>query len=1518
MTQVGGPAAINGFLYQIIHHIGWLAELRLAGTLDGQQVTDACLVLEPRTGGDARAEAASRYLVEQYKTRSDGTWSIAQINDVLRDLRKSVPSSLPGHAEYRFVTDGRSGRLEAFTAFLADIKAATGPAGIEAVAQRDFGNGLIATSREYFDRIVAETRSPGIEATEQEREIVFHLLSRFDMEFEAGGNARATQIERLLRRYAPDLGSEQNVREHLVGVLVERLSKGEVQLGVEQINELLRHVGLNPERVRRYGLLAESMGRLTAGRLESARYRPQRDVRDVPDWPADKHVLLISGESGAGKTWRLGRLLCARVEARQIVTFVHRATSRGDLFEQAARDFWQRGLGETSDRTLLALTYYLRELSSGEAIPELLVALDDVRDVDLARELVRQDWSDLGIRLAMTVPSAVAQAVRMTDGDVVHLHTVGNFTLGELDELLRRGGRRWADLPPDQRQLLRNPILAGLYLELPYTSFQSAPRSEYEILEGFWQRIATRGGSGDNGIALALGAHFLANQPYPLPRPMWGGIGLDSNATLTRLEAAGWLQSTENGEISFAHDRLLNWAIAKHVVSQFRSQSMSLDELTSLLADEEQPNRERSRRLGYLLMDVLWMLAEDENNKSALCQILQSLEAHRHTHHRIDELYEDLLPTLGERIVPSLLERLNHATATSDNDYHVHLIGKAFVNLASQENVRLNDAVSSLLNSSSPDHQDVAIAVLKAKPTAQYLDRLWEVHQERTLEFFEAENVSRHRDYEASSAALHAAVAQDPDWLRCRIASSDPTVEQVSELGYLLNRLEHPDASAIWAELGDVLIEKVPENRPRSILHCIGRFSDHTKLDFVVRHLTVREDFASGAALRALSFLNPTEAIDRLADVDEAERYFTRNDWLPVLLHTQPDLTRERILELAEASSSGRRLIEMIFAERPDEMDGDMLRFVLRAFEEELQVRHDEISDGDPGWLFGPLGFLAHVARPDLLKIIEAEAGGRLEELLTSVALSRLHTNSNYYDGVRENARRILLMIGGDGFATMIKRELESEHYWIRHSGLKWAYMCPNDEVVQQLSTIARRPVPYDTNGKRVSEPYFEFHQSVKALAALGADEALISALWENGVAEVPTSLAGLREHVGPLPKPLTTKALQTLQAASQDEAPSDAPLSTALAIAWLSGDEELIPAVRAILERADPESQVAGLACIALINLGDQSDEFAHLAQNLARSNKNTWWGLNALRSLDARGLERLRDLLQEQSPQYRAQYDDLLIRDLYRNPATREAAIDTAVKRCQHGRFHIDAPYDIAAEANDPGLREQIIDKAFAARSFVTTMPLRAIDGLAKFDADRAVEAIELALRFHPAIERELCRRLVRLAPTTAAAKLIQLVVSIERASLRRAAGRALRRLDPDEISGLLIEQLSGVTAKRKAAAELAGWVSVTATTDALSITAEHDSSPEVRHAALAALSMQRREETVRSLMSQFRSAPSTRRWGLFVTIVDIGDPFLLTDKSDPLWLGNILTGDVPDAFAEYATPILDRRKKEEERKK
>jgi hypothetical protein len=290
-------------------------------------------------------------------------------------------------------------------------------------------------------------------------------------------------------------------------------------------------------------------------------------------------------------------------------------------------------------------------------------------------------------------------------------------------------------------------------------------------------------------------------------------------------------------------------------------------------------------------------------------------------------------------------------------------------------------------------------------------------------------------------------------------------------------------------------------------------------------------------------------------------------------------------------------------------MDKPMLRFVLRALEKDLHDRLDEAIAENPNWLYHPLNFLGRIARLELLAILESEAGGELERMIIAVSCSRLRTNSASRDDILEGARRLLILIGGEGITTLIKRELESEHFWVRHGGLKWAFVRRDDGIIERLVTIARRPVPRDSSGKPESEPYLEFHQAITALAALGPDVVFVETLWHTGMAGVPINLAELRAHRGPLPKALTEQVRSTLES----DTPAENSLLSALVIAELSGDADLILAVRSVLSRADPESRVARYACIALRQLGDRSDGFARLALRIAQTEANVMWGLNS-----------------------------------------------------------------------------------------------------------------------------------------------------------------------------------------------------------------------------------------------------------------------------------------------------------------
>lgn len=1499
MTQAGGPAAINGFLYQILHHIGWVADVRLDGA--DQEVKNARLVLEPRNGGDARAEALGQYLVEQYKTRANGTWALTDVETILRDLRKAVPPSLPTNALYRFVTDGRAGRLGEFKAFLDALKSVEGPDHLNNSEKRNFRRELTVTDREFFDHIVKKTRNGEPQLPANECAVVFHLLSRFEMAFCVTSSDLIKKIERDLCPYVADLRDERGVRERLVGLLMERLSKGEIRLNSTGLGGLLREAGLSIERLHNLKRLSETMAELSRDRLVRIGYRHEKDVREVPGWPEEKPVLLITGESGVGKSWQLGKYLEECVEASRIATLVLGAKTTEDILTRAARDIWQSGLGETSEKSLRAVSNFLPKIDPDTPIPLLTVAVDDIQDVDVARDLIRQDWTDWGMRLILTVPHTVDRELEQIDRKNIHVHRVGDFSVNELDALLKQQGQKWADLPSDLKKLLCKPILAGLFLELSDTSFQfqDAPCSEYEIFEKFWERIVTKCQPGDEGIVTALATHTHEGKSYPLLRTEWQEIGL-TDENLARLQAAGWLRSLELGEVEFAHDRLLNWAVAKSLARKFQREELSIDELYDILFVKNK--EQEGHQLGYVPMDTFWLLADEDTHSKALGQLVAKINDYTL------EDYLHLLPTLGQRSIPILLELLNRTTSDSDCDYKVSLIGKALANLARQEKIELEE-VTALLNKPDPYQQSVAIAVLEAVPEPCHLDRLWELHQQRADARDNNSDWYNRADYQASSAALRAGIELDPEWLRNRILAADKDRERIVELGYLLSGLEHPDAPAIWQDTSDVLMSKISPNKPRSLITCIARFGDQEKIDFVIKHLSCSEDFASSAAIEALTILDPQEAVDRLIEVEESDLYLTRNQWLPHLLRVRPEQTRQKILELANSAARGYGLITSIFWERPDEIDEAMLRFVLRTLEIDLRDLREAFTE-EPPILNNPLDFLGRIACPKLLKILQEEAGGELERLIVEVAFSRLHTNDGYLDSILENARRILILIEGQGITTLIKRELSSEHFWVRYGGLKWAFVRADDSTIEQLAAIACRPIPRDTNGQPESGSFRDFCQSLTALAALGADSVLVEVLNQTGVVDIPIHLANLRAHRGPMPKALTNSAIQMLQ----DAALPEDLLQTYLVIAWLSGDADFIPTVRTVLERAEPESQIANYACIALQYLGDQSDDFARLAAHLAQTKENAEWGLNALIGLKNKGLKFLQNWIQSPST---TEYIDSVIRILYHYAETRESAVDAAMHRYLNSSFTHHPLYDIAAESDNPDLRKQILEVAFAERAYVAIEPLRAIQGLVKLDVDRAdvdraIEAIEHGLQFHPNIERDLCLLLVRIAPETAAKKLLESVIKIERESLIPAAGRALRRLDPTIVAPSVIERMSiPLSSRRESVAELAGWLPIPEITEALGHLADHDNSIDVRRVALAALERHRKEKMVCELLEAFPHAKPEHQWALLVAILEVADPYLLTDREDPLWIGQIFKKGIPYVFVHHAKGILEKRK-------
>lgn len=762
-----------------------------------------------------------------------------------------------------------------------------------------------------------------------------------------------------------------------------------------------------------------------------------------------------------------------------------------------------------------------------------------------------------------------------------------------------------------------------------------------------------------------------------------------------------------------------------------------------------------------------------------------------------------------------------------------------------------------------------------------------------------------HDDYERTSKALRTAITHDPSWLRDKIVSPELAPDALPTLAFQLSVLDAPDAADIWRETRDVLTAKTPETERRGVLHCIARFADGDMSDFVIDQISRKDDYAGAAALNALSIIDPDLAVEQMAEVDEVQLNGFRDQWLPELLRTRRERTLQRLLEIAKADGRGFRRIADLFSKRHDLVDARVLRFLLRTLESELS-KHllDSIASADPIWTYFRFDFLSRMARPELLAVLEEEAGGELESMITALACSRVgRISPRQHDAVFETARLTLLMIGGEGINEVIRRQLDSEEQEIRINALDWASLLPDPLIAEKVAEIARGRTGAEVAGSLGKEGY----HAMVALAHLGTDGELADALHRTDGKDVPPGLAELRAHRGPMPKELTRRAEKALSNAGT----SERGVRAALVVAWVSADPQMMGLVRAVLESADPSSVTARLACIALDELGDRSVAFAGLVVPLLRAEDNVDVALKALSGMGDSGCDRIGDWLMECSdaPSYR--YASQAIRILYENPRRRQTAVAAALDCCKRGLFLADPPWEIAAEIGDSKVRERMLEIAFTPHPVRPLDTMRAIDGLAKFNVPKAVDAVRFAFGNSPNLAPQLCSKLVRIAPDGAARLLVEAAVSTEQTALKEAAGRALRRLDADRVTDVLIEEMQSDRAGRRlSAVQMAGWLPEPQIAEAVATLAGSDDSLRVRRAALACMEAHRSEATVRELLESFSGSTEERQWRLLIAVLEIGDPELLADVEDELHLERVLAV-APGALRQHARVELHRRR-------
>ncbi len=215
-----------------------------------------------------------------------------------------------------------------------------------------------------------------------------------------------------------------------------------------------------------------------------------------------------------------------------------------------------------------------------------------------------------------------------------------------------------------------------------------------------------------------------------------------------------------------------------------------------------------------------------------------------------------------------------------------------------------------------------------------------------------------------------------------------------------------------------------------------------------------------------------------------------------------------------------------------------------------------------------------------------------------------------------------------------------------------------------------------------------------------------------------------------------------------------------------------------------------------------------------------------------------------------------------------------------------------EILGEVDDAAAREWLREHAFPIDSPLPDVGRLdfVIRGLAKFDAASAFQAAELALRRTQGGGERIPRFLLDLNIESAIPVLCDHMPQERHTLMRWAIGRA--------------------------GAELCGWQGDDFLQDVLHSLYTDDMSDEVRGAAREALLRQRDQKETRQLLDMFRAASNDERWRVLEALIELGDPYLLSNRGDLLWLGQIL-GDAEFALVKHAEKRLEESIKERRRR-
>ena len=1468
-SMTAGRRAIAGFLLQILRSV----QLGLKMTVKLSLVSDTTQMLmhlEPAEGGDVQVLGGPRDIVEQVKMRTpNGRWTTGEVGaKVLPDLLRAVR---PGTDQsFRFVTNNGAG-LGPLVNYIASRNRA-------APVRHRWGASRIPTAE--FELRLANAACLS-EVTSNMR----HLLDSLEIEIVDPASIEE-EIDCALTPLLRPGDHPADRRHQLLGQLMLLATEG-AQLSPADLlglvspdaHRLLAHIQSLPSLISHH--LEEDARLIGYDRSWQAR-------RALPEPIAE--LVVLSGESGQGKTWTLAQLAFDQVGRGELAVVMRAPTRLDDVIAFINERIWQPAHPER-------VTIPVMARSIGQALDRgdgtwLTVYIDDVQDRTFAQRLARSRWHEHGVRIVVSAQPRITNAIRAirTDAQVIE---ISNFRSADLRRFLALHDRAEAleTMPDDVFELLLKPVHASIFVRLEKRA-SWAGVSEYELFSAYWRetsllaRDQSDHPSDGHALTALAGTLLSGTAHYPWRITEVRGAGID-DAAIMRLEQVGLLRRPAPDRMAFAADRMLNWAVAESLAQRILDDGLTPASAEALFATIEGLKTKTGEvvgtRLGYVYFDTLWLLVRDASPEFVADLIWEHVER-LPQEARSEDQWTDGFGSVGAAIIPAL-ELLAARAIDEERDWDIpRNVPFAFAAIAVADPEPVQRSIAEQIASGEARRIDLGLRTARLVAAPLALERIWPEHVARAAAYemlvpgSDVNERSRaiHRQ-ELSFDALRLAIGADPDWLDARLGS-ETAVSALNQLLWMLNDprvINGERATDVWICRRERLSALMPSTS-KAFIESIGHFRDTSLASVLDDAAADPEEGLADRVLRSRARLTPQAALQAIADGADAYGWSAANWWFDDLLAADPAGLANAIRTRAHRSDDHLTDTILYYRFNPDAMGAETLEEVLDTFAERLRAYNEAGPDPDEheGPLHHPLSFLPTLPEPWQFDALRARAGTAIETELVRFASARRGRRSMTRDTTGNECERILAMIGGDGYDRLVLTELDRPNQFGRQDGFVSARWTASTAVGEALSTSA---------GESDTESYGAVVR-MEALA-VHARDAELEAMVRAGTS-IYVSAAEMRSSGGRDVSKLRTRIAALLQSSD------DASLDTAAALTgFLQGPEDALPLLPVFL---DPATSVTIrrrilASCRAL---GFYAPEMLPIARSLidGQSDEEAQFVVAYLAEAgDGEARRAATDWLKTQGLSGSSNFRQNLLPPLLRHEDSRPTVLAYLQSHRASGGLIADGGLlKLLAEAGDAKAQDELLRATHRYTGFARQNTIIAIGYLRQEEPEEAYFAAQRLLSRHQvasAADLMLEIDLERAAP--------ELIERYRRAppSLRLEIKRRLRvHLDGEAFATLIAPLAHSLRASdREIAADLAAAVPSGVPLFWLATLAGNP-SPAVRGAAQSAIRQRRLEAAALLHRDLILSSPKMQQWARLSTIFDIVDPFYLWARYDPTSLEQV----------------------------